>query len=82
MGYKHPFVFALETAKFVVGATHHTSVDIAPHALRRLERSNLVGQLNRAEITGVPNLIYVAKELPQRLVEGVVCIRNDSYALH
>ncbi len=55
VGHQDAHPFALEGEKFAVGASHDTSVDIAIDGLQGFERRDLVGDLRRADVPGVPD---------------------------
>ena len=80
--HQHPLAFALKKFKLAIAATHYAAIDIAKNTSCGLVCSNLIGQLQRAEISCVPYLIHIAQKMAQCLVEGRVGIRYNSNAFH
>lgn len=82
VGHQDAHPFALEGEKFAVGASHDTSVDIAIDGPQGFERRDLVGDLRRADVPGVPDFVHVLEECFERLVERTVGVGYESYAFH
>ena len=82
VGHQDAHPFALEGEKFAVGASHDTSVDIAIDGPQGFERRDLVGDLRRADVPGVPDFVHVLEECFERLVERAVGVGYESYAFH
>jgi hypothetical protein len=82
VGHQDAHPFALEGEKFTVGASHDTSVDIAIDGPQGFERRDLVGDLRRADVPGVPDFVHVLEECFERLVERAVGVGYESYAFH
>jgi hypothetical protein len=82
MGYQHTLAFAGKECELLIYAAYHSAVNVAPHTTQRLEGCNLVGKLQRPEVTSVPYLIHIFEELTQRLVKAAVSVRYYSYASH
>ena len=82
VGHQDTHPFALEGEEFAVGASHDTSVDIAIDGPQGFESRDLVGDLRRADVPGVPDFVHVLEECFERLVERTVGVGYESYAFH
>jgi hypothetical protein len=76
MGHQHAKTLDIEDRNLGIDAAYLVVVDIAIDRTQGFERSDLVSHSQRADIARVPHLIDIAQEIAQRIVEGVVSIRD------
>ena len=60
MGHQHINIFDTKEGKRLIGISSIATIDIAIYGTQWLELGNLIRQLYRADIAGVPNLIHIA----------------------
>ena len=60
MGHQHIDLFNAEKGEWLEGIACVASIDIALYGTQRFEFGYLIGQLDRADIACVPNLIDIA----------------------
>ena len=82
VGHEHRRLFAPEEVDQRPDAPHRASVGIAADGPQRFEGGDAVGQFQRADVAGVPDLVDVREKAAQRVVEGAVRVGNDTYAFH
>ena len=79
VGHQHLHLLAAEGEEVGVDAAGHAAVDVARDGAQGLEGGNAVGQLERPDVSRMPDLIDLAQKVAQRLVEAAVRVGNDAY---
>ena len=82
VGHEHRRLFAPEEVDQRPDAPHRAAVGIAADGPQRFEGGDAVGQFQRADVAGVPDLVDVREKAAQRVVEGAVRVRDESDAFH
>mgnify|MGYP005790055129 CR=1 FL=1 len=82
VGHQHAHPLAVETEEFGIDPPHDAAVDVAVDGPQGFEGGDLVGYLDRTDVSGVPDLVDSLQECAERIVEGAVGIRYEADAFH
>lgn len=82
VGDEYVVLFAADRIELLVKTADIPTVDVSADGMQRLEGGDAIGELERSDVAGMPDLVHPGKELPQRVIEKSMRIRYDPYAFH
>jgi ABC-type arginine transport system permease subunit len=81
---RHPniYVFTFKTEMFGISQTDIFAIYIAINAAQRFKRSQLISQLYRTKIPGMPYLVAIFKMFKNCIIKVAMGIGKEAYAGH